>query len=196
MPASKAQQRATNKYIAKAYDRINLTVSKGKRDIIQAHAEARSESVNGFINRAIDQTMEQDSGGEKVAFHDHSTAGPQEAAPTAGGALPLPPAVLEDIRRMAEAEGENVADFVSRAASAYALRDDAETAQEAQDGLSGAGVVSLPSETLETAQRAAETVGEALPNFVARAIATQAKRDQSSLRLGINPATGGKLREE
>ena len=62
MPTSKAQQRATNKYIAKAYDRINLTVSKGKRDIIQAHAEAHGESVNGFINRAISETMERDSG--------------------------------------------------------------------------------------------------------------------------------------
>lgn len=60
MPASKAQQKATNKYIAKAYDRINLTVPKGKKDIIQAHAEARSESVNGFINRAISETIERD----------------------------------------------------------------------------------------------------------------------------------------
>lgn len=29
---------------------------------IMPHAEARSESVNGFINRAIDETMERDSG--------------------------------------------------------------------------------------------------------------------------------------
>lgn len=63
MAASKAQQRATNKYIAKAYDRINLTVAKGKKDIIQAHAEANGESVNGFINRAIDQTMAQEATG-------------------------------------------------------------------------------------------------------------------------------------
>ena len=61
MAASKAQQRATNKYIAKAYDRINLTVPKGKKDTIQAHAEAHSESVNGFINRAIQETMERDN---------------------------------------------------------------------------------------------------------------------------------------
>lgn len=60
MPASKAQQRAQNKWIAKAYDRINLTVPKGKRDVIQAHAESQGESVNGFINRAIDETMERD----------------------------------------------------------------------------------------------------------------------------------------
>ena len=49
-----------NRYIAKAYDRINLTVPKGKKDTIKAHAEARSESMNSFINRAIEETMERD----------------------------------------------------------------------------------------------------------------------------------------
>lgn len=58
----KASTRAQNKYIAKAYDRINLTVPKGRKDIIQAHAEAHSESVNGFINRAISEAMERDGG--------------------------------------------------------------------------------------------------------------------------------------
>ena len=56
----KASTRAHNKYIAKAYDRINLTVPKGRKDTIQAHAEARSESVNGFINRAILEAIERD----------------------------------------------------------------------------------------------------------------------------------------
>ena len=60
MPVSKAQQKATNKYISKAYDRINLTIPKGRKDIIQAHAETLGESVNGFINRAINETMERD----------------------------------------------------------------------------------------------------------------------------------------
>ena len=60
MTVSKAQQKAQNKWISKTYDRINLTVAKGKKEIIQAHAEAHSESVNGFINRAIDETMEGD----------------------------------------------------------------------------------------------------------------------------------------
>ena len=56
----KASTRAQNKYIAKAYDRINLTVPKGKKDTVQAHAAAQGESVNGFINRAIDHEMERD----------------------------------------------------------------------------------------------------------------------------------------
>lgn len=53
-----------NKYIAKAYDRINLTVPKGRKDLIQAHAEAKGESVNGFINRAINEAIERDKEGE------------------------------------------------------------------------------------------------------------------------------------
>ena len=49
-----------NKFIAKAYDRVNLTMPKGKKEIIQARAEAEGESVNAYINRAIDQRMERD----------------------------------------------------------------------------------------------------------------------------------------
>ena len=60
MPVSKAQQKAVNKYMSQNYDRINLTVPKGQKEIIKAHAEAHSESVNGFINRAIEETMERD----------------------------------------------------------------------------------------------------------------------------------------
>ena len=60
MPASKAHIKATNKWMSKAYDRVNLTMPKGKKDTVQAHAAARGESVNGFINRAIDSQMERD----------------------------------------------------------------------------------------------------------------------------------------
>lgn len=64
-PMGSAKTRAQNKYIEKAYDRINLTVKKGKKDIIAAHAKANGESVNGFINRAIDETMERDAAGKE-----------------------------------------------------------------------------------------------------------------------------------
>ena len=53
-------------------DRINLTTPKGKKEIIKAHAEARRESVNGFINRAIAEAMERDSAACAV------TGGPAE----------------------------------------------------------------------------------------------------------------------
>ena len=60
MAVSKAQQAAVNRYVKEKYDRINVTMPKGQKDIIQAHSEATGESVNGFINRAITFTMEAD----------------------------------------------------------------------------------------------------------------------------------------
>ena len=61
MTVSKAQQASVNKYVKSNYDRINVTMPKGKREIIKAHAEAQGESVNAYINKAIDQRMERDS---------------------------------------------------------------------------------------------------------------------------------------
>ena len=57
---SKAQQRATAKYMKNNYDRINLVMPKGKKEVIQAHAAQRGESVNAYINRAIDEAMQRD----------------------------------------------------------------------------------------------------------------------------------------
>lgn len=48
------------RYEDKAYDKVLVRFPKGKKDIIKTHAEARSESVNGFINRAIDEAIERD----------------------------------------------------------------------------------------------------------------------------------------
>lgn len=61
MAISDSQKRAVAKYNAANYDRIELRVEKGKKDIIKAHAEKRGESVNAFINRAIDEAMERDN---------------------------------------------------------------------------------------------------------------------------------------
>lgn len=61
MATTKASQRAVNKYMKENYDRVNLTMPKGNKEVVQAHAEAHSESVNAFINRAIQETMERDN---------------------------------------------------------------------------------------------------------------------------------------
>ena len=50
---SKKQQECVNRYIATAYDRINLTVPKGQRAGIKARADSLGESVNGYIWRLI-----------------------------------------------------------------------------------------------------------------------------------------------
>ena len=109
MPASKAQQKAVNKYVKANYDLYQIKMPKGKKDDIKAVAAAAGESMNQYIINAIDQR----------------------------------------------------------------------TAQEAIGQLAVAGVA-LPSETLETAQRAAEAAGEALPQFMARAVEAQAQRDKET----------------
>ena len=54
---SEGQKEATRKYNEKAYDRIELKVPKGKKDIIKAFAAKNGESLNGFVNKAIDEAM-------------------------------------------------------------------------------------------------------------------------------------------
>ena len=41
-------------------DRVNLTMPKGQKEIIKAHAASRGESVNGFINRVIAEAIERE----------------------------------------------------------------------------------------------------------------------------------------
>ena len=53
-----------NKWQQENRERINYVVPKGRKAEIKAHAAARGESVNGFIDRAITETMERD---EKLA---------------------------------------------------------------------------------------------------------------------------------
>jgi len=52
-----AKTRAQNKYIAKAYDRVNLVMPKGAKEEVAEHAAARGESLNAYINRAIADLM-------------------------------------------------------------------------------------------------------------------------------------------
>ncbi len=65
MSSSDAVKRAVKKYDQEKIDRIPLRVPKGKKEIIQAHAAQRNESVNAFLNRAIDETMERDRSNRK-----------------------------------------------------------------------------------------------------------------------------------
>ena len=61
MAVSKAQQKAVAKYMAENYDEIKVRVPKGKKEKIKAHAEKNGESLNSFVNRAIDETVERDN---------------------------------------------------------------------------------------------------------------------------------------
>lgn len=55
-----------DRYNAKVYDEIKVRVSKGKKDIIQANAEAQGQSINAYINTAIDEKMSREATGSRT----------------------------------------------------------------------------------------------------------------------------------
>ena len=57
---TEARKRGNRKWDAANLDRISIAVPKGHKETIKAHAEARGESVNAFVGRAIEETMQRD----------------------------------------------------------------------------------------------------------------------------------------
>ena len=54
---SDAQKEATARYNKKAYDRIDLVVKKGQRQVIKDFAASQGKSLNRFICDAIEKEM-------------------------------------------------------------------------------------------------------------------------------------------
>lgn len=50
------------RYEDKAYDKVLVRMPKGKKEAIKAHADSKGQSVNGFINEAIDEKMDREGG--------------------------------------------------------------------------------------------------------------------------------------
>lgn len=180
----KASTRAQNRYIAKAYDRVNLTLPKGQKEVVQSHAVAQGESVNGFIGRAISETMARDGGTapETAGKRPESTQGvgvvsflPSEALRTAqeGAETGKQPALVDK-----EKAWENILETFNDVGTV-----DLDKARRER-----MGIVYLPPDILEAAQQAAERTGETVTDFVARAIAEQQRRDDRSFKMGINPS--------
>ncbi len=63
MTVSKAQMAATKRFEDKAYDKTLIRMPKGYLPTVKDHAAQRGETLNGFINRAITETVERDNGG-------------------------------------------------------------------------------------------------------------------------------------
>lgn len=64
MAMSKAHIAATNRYNAKTYDRILLKIRKDAEinsEFLREHVAARGESLNGFLLRAVKETIERDN---------------------------------------------------------------------------------------------------------------------------------------
>lgn len=56
-----ARRRATAKYLKETVEDIRIRVPKGQKAVIKAHADRQQESMNQFVIRAINETMERDA---------------------------------------------------------------------------------------------------------------------------------------
>lgn len=59
MAYSEAMLRAIKKYEEEKVERITFRVPKGKKEIIQQFAAKQGESINAFINRAVNEAMQE-----------------------------------------------------------------------------------------------------------------------------------------
>ena len=57
---TEAQARSHKKYIAQFVE-VKVRMTPDRREAVRAHAESKGESLNAFINRAIDETIERDA---------------------------------------------------------------------------------------------------------------------------------------
>ena len=56
-----AQKRAAEKYLKESVEDVRIRVPKGQKAVIKAHAERQGESMNAFVVRAINETMQRDA---------------------------------------------------------------------------------------------------------------------------------------
>lgn len=102
---TEAQKQSAKKWDAANLDRISIALPKGRKDAIKAHAGNRGESVNSFIGRAITEAIEHDArpqGTEIVYLAQDTAQAAQEAA---------------------QAAGEDITEFLSRAVDTQAAQD-------------------------------------------------------------------------
>lgn len=58
---TESQAKAAKKYLSEVVEDVRIRVPKGQKAVIKAHAEKMGESMNQFVIRAIDETMQRDS---------------------------------------------------------------------------------------------------------------------------------------
>ena len=63
MPVSKAQQKSVHKYVKNNYDRLEITVPKGQKDIIKKVASDTGKTLNSYVNEAITEKIQRDEEG-------------------------------------------------------------------------------------------------------------------------------------
>lgn len=71
---AKKQTEWTRAYNEKAYDRLSITIPKGRKADIEDYLRSRDESVNGLVNRLLREHIGQTEAEWKRAEDDEPTA--------------------------------------------------------------------------------------------------------------------------
>ena len=58
---TEARKKVNEKYLKESVEDIRIRVPKGDKAKVQEHAATMGESMNSFVVRAIDETMERDN---------------------------------------------------------------------------------------------------------------------------------------
>ena len=158
---TEARKAGNRKWDAANLDRLSIALPKGHKETIQAHAAARGESVNGFIGRAIGETMKRDSG----SGTDSRANAAQDAIESVSGvgATPIP------------SKPETPAEA-------------AQTLKEAKRMVRAAGEAILPSLLRESVAEASRAAGETDDAFLWRAVSAQAEQDREKRKAAVNAA--------
>ncbi len=146
--AGKAQYK--NKWQKENYDRVNLTLPKGRKAEFSAHADTRGESLNAFIGRAMMETMERDASRKP-------TGTPTEAATALESILSSD--TLKAAQRAAEATGESVSSFIIRVVTEAGV-DALEAARNIADA-AGKDVTAFTNRTIIEAVKNIESTRKA-----------------------------------
>ena len=57
MAKTKTSSAVKQRYNEKAYDRLAITIPKGQKQAVEAHASSNGQSVNGYVNGLIRADM-------------------------------------------------------------------------------------------------------------------------------------------
>jgi predicted HicB family RNase H-like nuclease len=57
---SEERKKAIADYKLNTYDRLEIKVKKGEKAELKQHAAEQGESLNGFVNRAMEETRQRD----------------------------------------------------------------------------------------------------------------------------------------
>ena len=68
-----ARRKANQKYLKESVEDIRIRVPRGQKEVYKAHADSQGESLNSFVIRAMNETIERDQSTSQTTELPQST---------------------------------------------------------------------------------------------------------------------------